>query len=463
MRASWLRLPLLLLLGATFALAQEPPKVDIDAEIARLGARKYKVRAEATERLRSAGLAALPALRKAAQHRDPEVRRRATQLVLELSERILDRAGEAINQAALETRRGELLAARKRLLVPIETLSLQPAGPRRDELLEIGLDRLSQLAWGFDERGRALEAGPCFELIGRACARIELESAVTANHLLGRAWSRLLLARWQGCREDLDAAAKLLARERGPEAVRERGWLHFRRSLLEYRLARWGAAERALELTQADLGNDLRVPTGARLAIELHRIELLLARGQTEAADLALARLRKRIQDEGEHSEPIAAYAMLTEARRALASGELARAAQRAAAGVALMVERHGAEHSELAFFYLAQATTLRRQGEPKRARLLAMRAANLLRKGFGPEHPDVGHAELELAHHQPDARAAATLRGALARWQKTFGRDHPALVAPLEQLAARLPADAWLERGQLRQRAARIRGRRDR
>ena len=57
------------------------PADDVDGLIARLGDPEFRVRREASSRLKQIGPSALPALRRAAESDDPEVRLRATQII----------------------------------------------------------------------------------------------------------------------------------------------------------------------------------------------------------------------------------------------------------------------------------------------------------------------------------------------------------------------------------------------
>src|SRR5262249_27750700 len=68
------------------ALGVAPPPRPLAPEvmtrlIEQLGDRDYRLREQAERDLRSQGMAALPHLRKALSHRDPEVRRRAFRLI----------------------------------------------------------------------------------------------------------------------------------------------------------------------------------------------------------------------------------------------------------------------------------------------------------------------------------------------------------------------------------------------
>src|SRR4051794_16980366 len=56
--------------------------------IAQLGGRKFKDRESATQELNALGAAALPALRQAAQTKDPEIRQRAEVLVRQIEQRV---------------------------------------------------------------------------------------------------------------------------------------------------------------------------------------------------------------------------------------------------------------------------------------------------------------------------------------------------------------------------------------
>src|SRR5262245_52826928 len=69
---------------AAFAAAPPPRPLgpaEVQALIERLGDRDYRVSEQAERRLIAEGLPALPLLRKAMGHKDPEVRRRALRLV----------------------------------------------------------------------------------------------------------------------------------------------------------------------------------------------------------------------------------------------------------------------------------------------------------------------------------------------------------------------------------------------
>src|SRR5262249_51371061 len=72
-------LRLVLLAGAGLVLAAAPP-ADVDRLIRQLGSDRYARREAATQALDRIGEAALPALRKAANSPDAEVRRRARRL-----------------------------------------------------------------------------------------------------------------------------------------------------------------------------------------------------------------------------------------------------------------------------------------------------------------------------------------------------------------------------------------------
>jgi HEAT repeat protein len=61
-----------------------PAKCEIKPLIDQLGSERFKDREQAAQELAKLGNSALPALKEAAQSRDPEVRRRAQQLVEQL-------------------------------------------------------------------------------------------------------------------------------------------------------------------------------------------------------------------------------------------------------------------------------------------------------------------------------------------------------------------------------------------
>jgi hypothetical protein len=77
-------LALVLLTAAAFAAAPPPPPLgpaELHRLVEQLGDRDYRARDSAERRLVAEGTAALPLLRKAMGHKDPEVRRRALRLV----------------------------------------------------------------------------------------------------------------------------------------------------------------------------------------------------------------------------------------------------------------------------------------------------------------------------------------------------------------------------------------------
>lgn len=85
-------LVLLLATSVTFAAAPPalpPGSAEIQALIDKLADRDYRVREQADKKLVEAGLAALPLLRKAMGHTDPEIRRRAYRMVPKLEHAIL--------------------------------------------------------------------------------------------------------------------------------------------------------------------------------------------------------------------------------------------------------------------------------------------------------------------------------------------------------------------------------------
>src|SRR5262249_20762331 len=82
---AWL-LPLTCLVLVTALWAGEPtravaPAPTVEQWIERLGSPDYRQRGEASRALAALGVPALPALRKALPHPDPEVRRRLEELV----------------------------------------------------------------------------------------------------------------------------------------------------------------------------------------------------------------------------------------------------------------------------------------------------------------------------------------------------------------------------------------------
>lgn len=106
-------LPAILLLPLA-ATAADPAPPSIDKLVEQLGSRSYAERERATRALRERGPAALPALRKAAQGTDEEVRRRAETLIpgLEIEE-------------ALLPKRVTLTAADRRLTDVVQDLAKQ--------------------------------------------------------------------------------------------------------------------------------------------------------------------------------------------------------------------------------------------------------------------------------------------------------------------------------------------------
>src|SRR4051812_35652924 len=78
-----------LLLVAAIVRADDPPS--IDKLIEQLGSPSFPTRERATKQLKERGVAALPALRKAMESKDEEVRKRAETLIpaMEIDEALL--------------------------------------------------------------------------------------------------------------------------------------------------------------------------------------------------------------------------------------------------------------------------------------------------------------------------------------------------------------------------------------
>lgn len=95
MLASALRILGLLLIPGLLLLRGEVVSPDHRAEdqlarsVRELGARDFKVRERAMDHLQRAGLAARPALRRALRSKDPEIRRRARQLLIQMREHLI--------------------------------------------------------------------------------------------------------------------------------------------------------------------------------------------------------------------------------------------------------------------------------------------------------------------------------------------------------------------------------------
>ena len=71
----------------TFAQSEK----EIADWIAKLGSDEFKIREEATEKLTEMGQAALPLLREAQNHQDPEVSWRATKIIKRIAEKQLQK------------------------------------------------------------------------------------------------------------------------------------------------------------------------------------------------------------------------------------------------------------------------------------------------------------------------------------------------------------------------------------
>src|SRR3954463_8778386 len=84
-----MRTLLTLLFIAAIASADEPPTIDKLVE--QLGSPSFPTRERATKQLKERGVAALPALRKAMESKDEEVRKRAETLIpaMEIDEALL--------------------------------------------------------------------------------------------------------------------------------------------------------------------------------------------------------------------------------------------------------------------------------------------------------------------------------------------------------------------------------------
>ena len=91
-RSETLRTLLLALSLSGAALGQEPGG-DVAAAIAELGGSDYETRQRAAERLEGIGAPALPALEEAGRSEDPEIRRRALEVLRAIRLRLADRAG----------------------------------------------------------------------------------------------------------------------------------------------------------------------------------------------------------------------------------------------------------------------------------------------------------------------------------------------------------------------------------
>jgi hypothetical protein len=109
------RLALLLLIGSMIAALPSigfsqttagpttaPSAEDITATISKLGDADFRVRRDASHRLREIGAPALPALKRAAEDKNPEVRSRATQIVRSLEYRHVP--GRPLHQNRSRTR-----------------------------------------------------------------------------------------------------------------------------------------------------------------------------------------------------------------------------------------------------------------------------------------------------------------------------------------------------------------------
>ena len=162
-------------------------------------------------------------------------------------------------------------------------------------------------------------------------------------------------------------------------------------------------------------------------------------RGKTmprEMLDLAVERIGKGMTNQPEVEAKL--LGTVAGIYRSLGAHEKAEAMNRQA--LAMVTERLGAEHLEVAQSLVALAWALLDTGKASEAEPLCRQALAMRRKLLGDEHLDVAGslAVLSMALHDQNkwAEAETACRQALAMRRKLLGEDHPDVSTSLDNLA---------------------------